>query len=154
MSPPRIRNPYKEAPASVAAMMQLEATFDASGLDPLLIELVKLRASQINGCAACLQMHVSAARKHGEGEMRLHMLPGWRESTLYSERERAALGWTEALTRIADTHAPDADYAPFAAAFSEAEQVQVTLIIGAINAWNRVGVGFRVPPVETRAAQA
>ena len=141
---PRIRNPHALAPGGIKAMMALEESVKNSGLDPVLIELVKLRASQINGCAFCIHMHATDLRKMGESEMRLYLLDAWRESSLYTPRERAALGWTEALTRIADTGAPDADYDALKAEFSEAEQVQLTLLIGAINAWNRLQVGFRV----------
>ena len=141
---PRIRNPHALAPEGIKAMMALEESVKNSGLDPVLIELVKLRASQINGCAFCIHMHATDLRKMGESEMRLYLLDAWRESSLYTPRERAALGWTEALTRIADTGAPDADYDALKAEFSEAEQVQLTLLIGAINAWNRLQVGFRV----------
>lgn len=140
---PRVNNPFKAAPAGVKAMMALEATLQDSGLEHSLMELVKLRASQINGCAYCLHMHATDARKAGETEMRLYLLNAWRESSLYTPRERAALGWTEALTRLADTGAPDEDYAAVAAQFTEAEQVNLTLLIGAINVWNRLQVGFR-----------
>ena len=141
---PRIRNPHALAPQGIKAMMALEESVKNSGLDPVLMELVKLRASQINGCAFCIHMHATDLRKMGESEMRLYLLDAWREASLYTPRERAALGWTEALTRIADTGAPDADYEALKAEFSEAEQVQLTLLIGAINAWNRLQVGFRV----------
>jgi AhpD family alkylhydroperoxidase len=141
---PRIRNPHALAPEGIKAMMALEESVKNSGLDPVLMELVKLRASQINGCAFCIHMHATDLRKMGESEMRLYLLDAWRESSLYTPRERAALGWTEALTRIADTGAPDADYEALKAEFSEAEQVQLTLLVGAINAWNRLQVGFRV----------
>ena len=140
---PRLTNPHKLAPEGIKAMMALEASFNQSGLEESLRHLVKLRASQINGCAFCIHMHTTDARKHGDSEMRLYMLNAWRESTLYSERERAALAWTEALTLLAQTGAPDADYALVKAQFSEAEQVQLTLLIGAINTWNRLQVGFR-----------
>lgn len=140
---PRVNNPFKAAPAGVKAMMALEATLRDCGLEHSLMELVKLRASQINGCAYCLHMHATDARKAGETEMRLYLLNAWRESSLYTPRERAALGWTEALTRLADTGAPDEDYAAVAAQFTEAEQVNLTLLIGAINVWNRLQVGFR-----------
>jgi AhpD family alkylhydroperoxidase len=130
-------------------MYALEQSFADSGVEPRIRELVKLRASQINGCAFCIHMHATDLRKAGESEMRLYMLDAWRESSLYTPRERAALGWTEALTRVADTHAPDADYDALKAQFSEAEQVQLTLMIGAINAWNRLAIGMRVDhPVE------
>ncbi len=140
----RIDAPYAFAPEAIKAMYALEHSFKASGLDPVLMELVRLRASQINGCAFCIHMHTTDLRKRGEPEMRLYMLDAWRESTLYSNGERAALGWTEALTRISETHAPDADYAVLKAQFTEAEQVQLTLLIGAINSWNRFSVGLRV----------
>ncbi|MEJ1157089.1 carboxymuconolactone decarboxylase family protein [Prosthecomicrobium sp. N25] len=150
----RLDNTAKLAPAAFKAMLGLEAALAASGLDPVLLELVKLRASQINGCAFCIHMHVADLRKRGETEMRLHMLPAWRESSLFTPRERAALGWTEALTDLAATRAPDVDYEALKAAFTEAEQVNLTFAIGAINVWNRLNVGFRVPhpPQELRDA--
>ena len=140
---PRIHNPFKAMPEGLKAMMAIETSIAASGIEHSLLELVKMRASQINGCAFCLHMHSTDARAHGESEMRLYMLTAWRESSLYSERERAALAWTEALTRVAETGAPDADFALLAAHFDEREQVQLTLAIGAINLWNRLQVGFR-----------
>ncbi len=140
---PRLENPQALAPASVKAMYALGASFANSSIGHNLNELVSLRASQINGCAFCIHMHTTDLRKHGESEMRLYMLNAWRESTLYSPRERAALGWTEALTRLAETGAPDADYAALKAEFSDEEQVQLTFMIGAINLWNRLQVGFR-----------
>lgn len=146
---PRLQAPFKLAPDAIKAMMAVETSIRASGLEHSLLELVKLRASQINGCAYCIHMHTTDARAHGETEMRLYMLNAWRESSLYNDRERAALAWTEALTWLADTGAPDADYALVKAAFSDAEQVNLTLAIGSINAWNRLQVGFRVAhPVE------
>lgn len=149
---PRIANPYKLAPAGIQAMLALESSIKASGLEHGLAELVRLRASQINGCAYCIQMHVTDALAHGETPLRLHLLNAWRESDLYSARERAALGWTEALTLLAGSGAPDADYAPLQAAFTEAEQVQLTLLIGAINLWNRLQVGLRGMHQVARAA--
>ncbi|MBB6309829.1 carboxymuconolactone decarboxylase family protein [Xanthobacter tagetidis] len=143
MTTPRIANSYSLAPETIKAMMGVEATLVASGLDHTLLELVKLRASQINGCAFCIHMHATDLRKHGESEMRLYMLDAWRESSLYSERERAALGWTEALTRLAETGAPDEDFARVHAVFTESEVVRLTLAIGAINVWNRLQVGLR-----------
>lgn len=151
----RIANPHALAPAAVKAMMALEASFAATSLDPMLMELVRLRASQINGCAYCIHMHTTDLRRNGESEMRLYMLDAWRESSLYSARERAALGWAEALTRLAETRAPDADYDALKAEFTPEEQVQLTLLIGAINTWNRLQVGFRVAhPVEAARAAA
>jgi AhpD family alkylhydroperoxidase len=140
----RIANPFPLAPASFDAMRSLEASLGESGLDPVLMDLVRLRASQINGCAYCIHMHTTDLRKLGEPEMRLYMLDAWRESSLYSDNERAALGWTEALTKLPETRAPDADYAALKAQFSEGEQVHLTLLIGSINAWNRLAVGFRL----------
>jgi AhpD family alkylhydroperoxidase len=126
-------------------MMALETTLHSSGLEHNLLELVKLRASQINGCAFCIHMHTTDLRSHGETEMRLYMLSAWRESSLYTDRECAALAWTEALTRIAETGAPDADYELFKTQFTEVEQVNLTFAIGTINVWNRLQVGFRQP---------
>jgi AhpD family alkylhydroperoxidase len=140
---PRL-NALSAAPEAIAAVRGLETYIKRSGLEPSLIHLVKMRASQINGCAFCLDMHSKDARAHGETEQRLHLLDAWRESPLYSDRERAALGWTEALTLISKTHAPDEDYAAFARAFSEKEQVDLSVLIAAINAWNRLAIGFRM----------
>jgi AhpD family alkylhydroperoxidase len=151
---PRLKEPFKAAPAAIKALMSLEAALSASGLDQRLIELVKMRASQINGCAFCIHLHATDMRKLGESEMRIYMLDAWRESSLYTPRERAALAWTEALTRLADTHAPDADYELVKAEFTEEEQVNLTLAIGAINVWNRLQVGFRVAPPERVASAA
>ena len=103
-------NPHVVAPQAIKPMIDMEAYLSDCGLEHSLIELVKMRASQINGCAFCLHMHSKDARAAGETEERLYLLNGWRESSLYTDRERAALAWTEALTRVADTHAPDADY--------------------------------------------
>jgi AhpD family alkylhydroperoxidase len=120
--------------------------FSQEGIDPTLAELIKIRASQINGCAACLFMHTRDARKNGETEERIYMLDAWRESPLYSDRERAALAWTDDLTRVHQTGAPDESYAALKAQFSEEEQIKITLLIGAINAFNRLNVGFRRQP--------
>src|SRR5258706_6043132 len=147
---PRVKNPLQANPAGLKAMMDVEASIKASGLEQSLLHLLKLRASQINGCAFCIHMHATDARAQGETEMRLYMLNAWRESPLYSGRERAALAWTEALTRVAETGAPDADYDRLKEAFTESEQVNLTLLIGAINLWNRLQIGLRaVHPVDT-----
>jgi AhpD family alkylhydroperoxidase len=124
------------------------------GLDPTVAELIKIRASPINGCARCLLMHTSDARKDGETEERIYLLNGWRDSSLYSDRERAALGWTEALTRVEETGASDEAYDALKAHFSEEEQIRITLLIAAINGWNRLNVGLRVKhaAVPTRKA--
>jgi AhpD family alkylhydroperoxidase len=152
--PQRVRNYAAHASAGIKAMMALEQSFADSSIEPTIRELVKLRASQLNGCAYCIHMHATDLRKSGESEMRLYLLDAWRESSLYSPRERAALTWTEALTRIADTHAPQADYDLLKAVFTEAEQVQLTLMIGAINAWNRLAIGLRAEHPVERARDA
>jgi AhpD family alkylhydroperoxidase len=122
-------------------------------LDPTLAELINIRASQLNGCARCLEMHTADARKNGETELRIYMLDAWRDSPLYSERERAVLGWTEALTLMNDNDVPDDIYDAFKAHFTEEEQMNVTLLVGAINAFNRFNVGFRTGhPVAAKAA--
>jgi len=139
---PRL-NYYKAAPESINAVMELEKHIVASGLEPSLIELIKTRASQINGCAFCIHMHTRDARKHGETEERLYLLNAWRESPLYTARERAALAWTEALTLVAETHAPDESWEAVRAEFSEAEIVKLTVLIGTINLWNRIAISFR-----------
>lgn len=143
MTPQRL-NPYHANPKAYEALIALETYLKTCGLEYSLIELIKTRASQINGCAFCLHMHTTDARKAGESELRLHLLPAWRESSLYTPRERAALGWTEALTLLSQTCAPDAEYAAFQAEFTPAEQVDVTALIGMINLWNRLAVGFRL----------
>jgi AhpD family alkylhydroperoxidase len=134
---------YRAAPDDINAVLALESHVKASSLEKSLVELVKIRASQINGCAYCLEMHTREARAAGEAEERIHLLPAWRESSFFSERERAALGWTEALTLVAETHAPDSDYAEVEKCFSPGETVSLTLLIGTINLWNRIAVGFR-----------
>jgi AhpD family alkylhydroperoxidase len=133
----------KASPATYKALLALQATVDQCGLERPLLELVKIRAAQINRCAFCLHMHTRDARKAGVSEERIYLLDAWQESPLYTERERAALAWTEALT-LPETGAPDEVYAEVAAQFSEAEIVSLTLAIGAINLWNRFGVGFQL----------
>src|ERR1700754_4134173 len=148
-------NYYQAAPDTMKALMALESEVQGSGLEQSLIELVKTSASQINGCAFCINMHTQDARKHGETEQRLYLLDAWRESPVYSDRERAALAWTEAVTRISETHAPDDVYEAVRAEFSEAETVNLTMLIATINAWNRLAISFRsVPPVRAKAAVA
>ncbi len=148
-------NPYKAAPGAVKALSALEAGVQASGLEKSLIELVKTRASQINGCAFCINMHTQDARKNGETEQRLYLLNAWRESPVYTDRERAALAWTEAVTLISETHAPDDVYDEVRTQFSEAETANLTMLIATINAWNRIAISFRsVPPVAANAAAA
>jgi AhpD family alkylhydroperoxidase len=145
----------KAAPEAIEAMMAVEASIVASGLEHGLLDLVKMRASQINGCAFCIHMHATHARARGETEMRLYVLDAWRDSSLYSARERAALAWTEALTLVAETRAPDADYEVLRSQFTQGEQIHLTLAIGAINLWNRLQVGFGAAhPTETSRAAA
>jgi AhpD family alkylhydroperoxidase len=141
------RLPYlKIAPDGYKAVAELEAYLKTTGLDARLMHMLKLRASQINGCAYCIDMHWKDAKAAGETEQRLYGLDAWRESPYYNERERAALEWTESLTRIAETHAPDEVYERAKAQFSEKELVDLTWLIGAINLWNRVAIGFRSEP--------
>lgn len=141
----RLHAPFKFAPDAYKAILAIEIAVKASGLEMSLIELVKMRASQINGCAFCIHMHATDARKDGETEMRLYMLDAWRESSLYTSRERGALAWTEALTLVAQTGAPDADYDLARKEFTDTELVHLTFLIGTINAWNRLAIGFRLP---------
>jgi AhpD family alkylhydroperoxidase len=139
-------NYYGAAPKAIEPLLGVGKTEDlvAAGLEPALIELVKIRASQINGCANCLHMHTADARKEGEREERIYLLNAWRESQMYTPRERAALAWTESLTRLPETGAPDEDFAAVKAQFSDSEIVWLTMLIAAINSWNRIAVGFRV----------
>src|SRR4029077_18213080 len=131
----------------------LETHIQSTGLEKSLIELVKIRASQINGCAFCINMHTQDARKGGETEQRIYLLDAWREAPVYTDRERAALAWTEAVTLISETHAPDDVYEAARAQFSETEMVNLTMLVGAINAWNRIAISFRaIPPVKVKAA--
>jgi len=127
-------------------MSGLERYVRGSGLEPSLLELVKLRASQINGCAYCIGMHWKDARARGESEQRLYGLMAWRESTYYTERERAALAWTEAVTLIADSHVPDELYEEVRQSFNETELVNLTFALVAINGWNRLAISFRTEP--------
>lgn len=138
-------NYAKIAPDAYKALIGVESYVQGSGLELSLVELVKMRASQINGCAYCLDMHSKTARGNDETEQRLYLLSGWQETTLYSPRERAALAWTEALTLLPEGHAPDAAYDPLLAHFSEKEIVDLTVLIAQINSWNRLAVGLRTP---------
>jgi AhpD family alkylhydroperoxidase len=142
------------SPAAIKAVLGLETYIHGCGLEPGLIHLVKMRASQINGCAYCLDMHSHEARQGGETEQRLYLLDAWREVPFYSPRERAALAWTEALTRIAETHAPDEDYAELCRHFSEREVVDLSTLVGLINLWNRLSIGLRNQPPLRRAKAA
>jgi AhpD family alkylhydroperoxidase len=127
------------------AMLTLSSEVEVR-LERSLFELVKIRASQINGCAYCIDMHTKDARLAGETEQRIYALNAWRETPFFTERERAALEWTEALTRVADTHVPDAIYERVAAQFNEADLVALTFAVVVINSWNRLAISLR-PPV-------
>lgn len=144
--------PYKIAPELMKAMSALEAAVAGSGLEKSLIELVKTRASQINGCAFCIHMHTKDARALGETEERLYLLSAWRESPLYTDRERAALAWTESVTLVSQTGVPDDVYEQVRGSFSDEEIVKLTMLVATINAWNRIAISFRfVHPVKTAA---
>ncbi|HEU5380215.1 MAG TPA: carboxymuconolactone decarboxylase family protein [Ktedonobacteraceae bacterium] len=143
----------KVAPGGLKAMSGLQRYVDECGLEKPLLELIKTRASQINGCAYCLDMHTKDARHHGESEQRLYALSAWRETPFYTERERAALAWTEAVTLIADGHAPDELYAEVRQHFTEEELVNLTLAIITINSWNRLAISFRSVPGTYQPAQ-
>ncbi|HEX3953442.1 MAG TPA: carboxymuconolactone decarboxylase family protein [Stellaceae bacterium] len=134
---------YKLAPAGMNALRAVEAYLHDTSLGAPLIELVKMRASQINGCAYCLDMHSKALRQGGETEQRIYLLNAWRESPLYTPRERAALAWTEALTRIVETQAPDDTYEELRRHFDDKEIVDLTTLIGMINLWNRLAISLR-----------
>lgn len=136
-------NAYTIAPELMNRMIKLEQALQASGLEESLYELVKTRASQINGCAYCLHMHTTDARAAGETEMRLYLLNAWRDSSLYTPRERAALAWTETLTTLDKTSASDAEYQALEAHFSEQEIVALTMLIATINSWNRISISLR-----------
>jgi AhpD family alkylhydroperoxidase len=128
----------------------------ASSLEPALMHLVEIRASQINGCANCINMHAQDARAKGETEQRVYLLSAWREAPCYTDRERAALGWTEALTRLSEGHRLEGAREALEAQFTKEEQIKLTLMINVINGWNRIAVGFRqfVDPADAKAAAA
>lgn len=134
------------APEGLKALLGLQAYVNKTDLEPALLELVKIRSSQINGCAFCLAMHYRDARAMGERAERLDLLSAWEEAPLYTARERAALAWTEAVTLVADSHVPDAVYSKARQEFSEKELVDLTYAVIAINSWNRINVAFRTPP--------
>ena len=136
----------KFAHEALHSLLAFERYLAASGIDPKLLHLIKLRASQINGCAYCIDMHSKDARAAGETEQRLYELNAWRETPFYSEREGAALEWTEALTLISQTHAPDDVFERVSAHFSEKEIVDLTYAIACINTWNRIAIAFRAVP--------
>ena len=136
----------KVAPGVYKTMLALESYLNDCGLERALLDLVRLRASQINGCAFCIDMHWKDLRAAGESEQRLYELNAWRETPFYTDRERAALAWTEAVTLITDGHVPDEVYAQARAQFSEAELANLTLAVVAINGWNRLAISFRTVP--------
>ena len=137
---------YKANPAAIKSLLGVEERIGKSALEKSLTELVRLRASQINGCAYCVDMHTSDARKGGETERRLATVVVWRETPFFTDRERAALEWTEALTLVSHDHVPDAVWQAVRPHFSDAELVDLTLLISAINAWNRFAISFRKLP--------
>lgn len=142
------------SPKAVQAVQGLQSYVNASGLEPSLLELVKMRASQINGCAYCLDMHSEDARAAGETEQRLYLLDAWREAPFYSDRERAALEWTESLTLVRENHVPDEVYEKARQYFSEKELVDLALAVVAINTWNRLSIAFRAVPGTYKAQRA
>ena len=146
---PRI-NYYEAAPDAFKAVLNLENyVAKESGIDKKLLHLIKIRASQLNGCAYCVDMHVKEARKDGLSEQWINLISTWQESPVYSDKERALLSWTEAVTNLAGNHISDDDFNPLKEYFSEAEITRLTVAIGIINVWNRLGVGFRMPhPVD------
>jgi AhpD family alkylhydroperoxidase len=150
---PRI-NYLHAAPAGYKAVLGLEQYVRSSGIEPKTLELLKIRASQINGCAYCIDMHTKDARAGGETEQRIYALNAWRETPFYTEKERAALALTEAVTLIHDGHVPDAVFEETRAHFSEAEIVNLTLAIATINVWNRLAITFRSVPGEYQPAKS
>ncbi|MGH9717339.1 MAG: carboxymuconolactone decarboxylase family protein [Candidatus Acidiferrales bacterium] len=142
---PRL-NAYKIAPQAYPAVAALQKYVDSCGLERPLLELVRLRTSQINGCAFCLDMHTKDARALGETEQRLYLISAWRESPFYTDRERAALEWTEAVTLVSETHVPDDVYDRVKQHFTPLEIVNLTAAIAMINTWNRLSVAFRAVP--------
>ncbi len=136
----------EQDPEGYQAMAGLDRYVKSSGLEPSLLELVKIRASQINGCAFCIDMHTKDARLEGETEQRIYALSAWRETPFFSDRERAALNWTEAVTSIGDNHVPDELYEFARQQFSEKELVDLTLAVIVINGWNRLAISFRTVP--------
>jgi AhpD family alkylhydroperoxidase len=150
----RIDYSSKAVSGAIGAMMGLERYVRESGLEHSLLHLLKLRASQINGCAYCIDMHSKDARATGEAEQRLYAVSAWRETPFFSDRERAALAWTESLTLISEKGAPDDLYQAAREHFSEKELVDLTLAVVAINGWNRIAISFRPPVGEYQAARA
>ncbi|MBN9318650.1 MAG: alkylhydroperoxidase [Caulobacterales bacterium 68-7] len=146
-------NPWSAAPAQMKMLVDYSMAI-SEGFDTALKHLVKIRASQINGCAMCLHMHTQEARKDGEREESIYLLDAWREAEFYTPRERAALAWTEALSRLGHDGVSDEAYAAVTAEFSEEEVVHLTMLVNAINAFNRIGVGFQRAPLRAPPAKA
>ena len=136
----------KQSPALFKKLVEFNALIHDGAIEASILDLVSIRASQLNGCGFCVDMHIKQATIHGERPLRLHHLAAWRESTLFIPRERAALAWTESLTLISQTHAPDEDYELATAQFDAKEMVDLTVAITTINAWNRLAIGFRKMP--------
>jgi len=137
---------YTASPQAIKAILVLEAANFELALEKSLLELVKLRVSQVNNCSFCADLHATEARKHGESERRLHALAVWRDSPFFSPRERAALAWTESVTLLAESNVPDELYTALCAEFNEREMVDLTVAIATINSWNRLAVSFRKQP--------
>lgn len=143
------------APDAVKGLMAVEASIAGSGIEHGLLELVRLRASQINGCAYCIHMHVTDALKNGETDMRMHLLAAWRDSSVFTDRERAALNWTETLTHVSREGAPNINYAVLQSQFNAVEVANLTVLIGTINLWNRLQIGLHaVAPLDAPTAIA
>lgn len=147
-------NPFVAAPQLMQQLVDYGKTLLVNGLEPSLLNLVAMRASQLNGSAAGLHRYAVEAREQGEASERLDLLAAWRDTSLYSDRERAALAWTEALTRLSKTRAPDEDYAAVKAHFTPEEEVRLTLMVSMINVFNRLAVGHRLPPQVQARQQA
>lgn len=143
----------KASPGAINALFQLEVYLHHCGLNHRLLHLIKLRASQINGCAYCIDIHSKDARAAGDSEERLYLLNAWRDSPLYTDQERAALAWTEAVTKVTDGHVADDVYEEVKQHFSPRELTDLTLAIGAINAWNRMAISFRAVPGNYQVGQ-
>ncbi|MHC8407328.1 carboxymuconolactone decarboxylase family protein [Pseudomonas sp. TMB3-21] len=137
---------YSASPKAMKAMIAMEALTSNLSIEPALLQLIKIRASQVNGCAFCTDMHSLDARRLGETERRLYAIAVWRDSNFFGLRERAALAWTEAVTLLAETRVPDAVYAEARGQFSDVEMVDLTIAVNTINSWNRLAVSFRQTP--------
>jgi AhpD family alkylhydroperoxidase len=151
---PRIASAAAMSGRTARAMLELQKAVNETGLETSLLGLIEIRASQINGCAFCIDLHVKEARARGESEERIYELDAWREAPLYTPRERAALAWTEAVTLVADTRVPDAVYEEARSQFDERELVSLTFALVAINGWNRLNVSFRRTPGTGSTAEA